>query len=114
MQKIVDKLKGKPVRHETKIIDIIHGSKIYRRTIYGLEVRNMQGEIQFKSEATTLSKLTTVSNARPEVVQQNFEHLKNNKFSDISKHDDSDIHIIVGLERLGKLKTGQYIRGEEK
>ena len=37
----------------------------------------MQGEIQFKTEAATLSKLTTVSNARPEVVQQNFEHLKN-------------------------------------
>jgi len=113
VQRIANKLQGRPIRHEIKMLDTVHGSKSHRCAIYHLEVRNMQGEFQFNTEAATLSKLTTVSNARPEVVQQKFEHLKDIKFSDVSEKDELEVHVIIGLEDLGKLKTGRYIRGEE-
>jgi len=71
VQRIANKLQGRPIRHDIKMLDTVHGSKSHRCAIYHLEVRNMQGEFQFNTEAATLSKLTTVSNARPEVVQQN-------------------------------------------
>ncbi|XP_065069773.1 uncharacterized protein LOC135694821 [Rhopilema esculentum] len=71
VQKIADKLKGKPIRHETKVLDTIHGSRSHRCAVYNLEISNMEGEVQLITEAATLSKLTTVRNARPEIVQQN-------------------------------------------
>ena len=113
VQKVADKLNGKPIRHETKILDTVHGSRSHRCAVYDLEVRNMDGEVKFTTEAATLSKLTTVRNARPEVVQQRFEHLKEIKFSDVSQHDELEVHVIIGLEDLGKVKTGRMIRGEE-
>ncbi|XP_065052644.1 uncharacterized protein LOC135681921 [Rhopilema esculentum] len=113
VQKIADKLKGKPIRHETKVLDTIHGSRSHRCAVYNLEIRNMEGEVQLITEAATLSKLTTVRNARPEIVQQRFKHLKDIKFSDVSEHDELEIHVIIGLEDLGRVKTGRYIRGEE-
>ena len=73
----------------------------------------MDGEVKFTTEAATLSKLTTVRNARPEVVQQRFEHLKEIKFSDVSQHDELEVHFIIGLEDLGKVKTGSMIRRDE-
>lgn len=106
VQKMADKLKGKPVRHETKILDKIHGRKRHRCAVYNLEVRNMEGEIQLATEAATLSKLTTVRNARPEVVQQRFEYLKDSKFLDVSEHEELEIHVIIGLEDLCKVKKG--------
>ena len=113
VQKIADRLKGKPIRHETKVLDTIHGSRSHRCAVYNLEIRNMEGEVQLITEAATLSKLTTVRNARPEIVQQRFKHLKDIKFSDVSEHDELEIHVIIGLEDLGRVKTGRYIRGEE-
>lgn len=88
VQKIADKLKGKPIRHETKVLDTVHGSRSHRCAVYDLEVRNMNGEVKFTTEAATLSKLTTVRNARPEVVQQIFEHLNGITFSDVSQNDE--------------------------
>ena len=72
VKRLANKLQGRPIRHDIKMLDTVHGSKNHRYAIYHLEVRNMQGEFQFITEAATLSKLTTVSNARPEVVQQKF------------------------------------------
>ena len=113
VQKIAEKLKGKSIRHETVILDTIHGNKSHRCGICNLEIRNMEGEVKITTEAATLSRLTTVKNARPEVAQQRFEHLKDIKFSDVSKHDELEIHVIIGLEDICKVKTGRYVRGEE-
>ena len=86
VQKIAEKLKGKPMRHETVILDTIHGSKSHRCGIYDLRIRNMEGEVKLTTEAATLSRLTTVKNA---------------------------IHVIIGLEDICKVKTGRFVRGEE-
>ena len=86
VQKIAEKLKGKPIRHETVILDSIHGNKSHRCGICNLEIRNMEGEAKLTTEAAMLSRLTTVKDARPEVVQQRFEHLKDIKFSDVSEN----------------------------
>ena len=106
VQKIAEKLKGKPMRHETVILDTIHGSKSHRCGIYDLRIRNMEGEVKLTTEAETLSRLTTVKNARPEVVQQRFEHLKDIKFSDVSEHDELEFHVIIGLEDQWRIQTG--------
>ena len=111
VQKMAEKLKGKPIRHETVILDTIHGSKSHRCGIYNLEIRNVEGVVKLTTEAATLSRLTTVKNARPEVVQQRFEHLKDIKFSDVSEHDELEIHVIIGLEDICKVKTGRYVGG---
>ena len=48
----------------------------------------MQEGIQFNTEIATLSKLTAVSNARREDVQQILGHLKDIKVCDVSEHDE--------------------------
>ena len=48
-------MQGKPFQHGAKVLDTVHSSNIHRYAIYRLEVRNMQGEIQFDTETVTLS-----------------------------------------------------------
>eukprot|EP00794_Sanderia_malayensis_P016438 gene16438-18073_t len=54
LQKVANQLQARPVRYETKILDTVHGSKIHKCAIYDLEVRDMDGKIQFTTEAGTL------------------------------------------------------------
>ena len=79
--------------------------------MYKIKVRDTKGEIKFKTEASKLSKPTTIINVRTIVTQKRFEHLKGIKFSDMSIQDDLQIHMIIGLEDMGKIKTGNMICG---
>eukprot|EP00794_Sanderia_malayensis_P019549 gene19549-21481_t len=53
LQKVANQLQARPVRYETKILDTVHGTKTHKCAIYDLEVRDMEGKIQFTTEAGT-------------------------------------------------------------
>eukprot|EP00794_Sanderia_malayensis_P019630 gene19634-21574_t len=58
-QEFANKLKGKPIRYERKILDTVHGEKKHSCAIFLLEMKNGKGELQCTAEVSTLSKLTS-------------------------------------------------------
>ena len=67
--------------------------------------------MKFKTEASALSKLTTVKIVRPDVVQEHFDHLKGIKFSKLSKQEDLQVHVIIGIGGHRQAKDQQYDMG---
>ena len=110
-QSFADKLGGKPVRFERKLLDTVHGDKVHRCAIYNLEVKDLKGVLQCTTEAATLSKLTSVRNVRPKILKERYQHLKDLEFSDVSDEEELDSHVILGLEDLCKLRTGKMVWG---
>ena len=81
------------------------------RSIY-IEIKDLKGVLQCTTEAATLnSKLTSVRNVRPKLLKERYEHLKNLEFSDVSDEEELDVHVILGLEDLCKLRTGRMVWG---
>eukprot|EP00794_Sanderia_malayensis_P007475 gene7475-8305_t len=58
-QEFANKLKGKPIRYERKILDTVHGEKTHNCAVFLLEMKNGKGELQCTAEVSTLSKLTS-------------------------------------------------------
>ena len=68
--------------------------------------------LQCTTEAATLSKLTSVRNFRPKILKERYQHLQDLEFSDVSDEEELDVHVILGLEDLCKLRTGKMVWGE--
>ena len=107
------RLGRKPVRHERKILDTVYGDHAHNCNIYEIELKGVGGKYSLTTEVTTLSKLTTVRNPQPEILQEQYQHLKRIEFSDISDDEDLEIHMILRIEDLCKIKTGRMIWGAE-
>ena len=83
-------LGGKPIGFERKIFGTVHEDKIHR----------------------CASKLTSIRNERPKILKEGYRHLKDLEFSDVSDKEELDVHLILGLEDLCKLRTGKMVWGE--
>ena len=106
LQKTANLLKPKPLRQDKKVLDTVHGERQHICSVYKIEVKDMKGRLKFETEVSTLSKLTSVKNVKPQILKEKFNHLKNLEFSDISSDKELEIDVIIGLEDLCKLKTG--------
>ncbi|XP_065058471.1 uncharacterized protein LOC135686212 [Rhopilema esculentum] len=106
LQKTANLLKSKPLRQERKVLDTVHGERQHICSVYKIEVKDMTEKLKFETEVSTLSKLTSVKNVKPQILKKKFNHLKNLEFSDISSERELEIDVIIGLEDLCKLKTG--------
>ena len=106
LQKTANLLKSKPLRQDKKVLDTVHGERQHICSVYKIEVKDMKGRLKFETEVSTLSKLTSVKNVKPQILKEKFNHLKNLEFSDISSDKELEIDVIIGLEDLCKLKTG--------
>ena len=99
------RLGGEPIRYERKILDTVHGDRAHNCAIYEIELKDVGGKYTLNTEVATLSKLTTVRNPQPEILQEQNQHLKGIEFSDISDDEDLEIQMILGIEDLCKIKT---------
>ena len=98
-----------PVCFERKVLDTVHGDKVHRCAIYNLEVKDLKGVLQCATEAATLSKLTSVRNVRPKILKERYQHLKDLEFLDVSDEEELNVHVILELEDLRKLRTGKMV-----
>ena len=110
-QSFADKLGGKPVCFERKVLDSVHGGKVHRCAIYNLEVKDLKRVLQCTTEAATLSKLTSVRNVTPKILKERYQHPKDLEFSDVSDEEELDVHVILRLEDLCKLRTSKMVWG---
>ena len=111
-QKTANLLKSKPLRQDKKVLDTVHGERQHICSVYKIEVKDMKGRLKFETEVSTLSKLTSVKNVKPQILKMKFNHLRNLEFSDISSDRELDIDVIIGLEDICKLKSREYEMGK--
>ena len=67
--------------------------------------------LQCTTEAATL-KLISDRNVRMMILKEQYQHLKDLEFSDVSDEEELDVHVILGLEDLCKLRTNKMVWGE--
>ncbi len=93
------------------MLDTVHGERQHMCSVYKIEVKDMKGRLKFETKVSTLSKQTSVKNVKHQNLKEKYKHLENLEFSDISSDRELEIDVIIGLEDLCKLKTGNMTWG---
>ena len=79
---------------------------VYEVLIEGLDKKHL-----ISTQAYTLPEISRISNVKPHVQQQHFNHLQGLWFPDISDKEELEIHMPVGVSDYHKIQTGKVIRG---
>ena len=82
-----------------------------RSDMYDVEIKGLDHKNKIKAEVFTVPTITTLPNSKPEVVKENYEHLKDLWFPDVSEKDTLEVHMLVGMDLLWQLQTGHSKRG---
>ena len=82
-----------------------------RSDVYDVEIKGLDHKNKIKAEVFTVPTITTLPNSKPEVVKENYEHLKDLWFPDVSEKDTLEVHMLVGMDLLWQLQTGHSKRG---
>ena len=82
-----------------------------RSDVYDVEIKGLDHKNKIKAEVFTVPTITTLPNSKPEVVKENYEHLKDLWFPDVSEKDTLEVHMLVGMDLLWQLQTGHSRRG---
>ena len=111
------KLDIRPCREESRVIGTVNGDMNVQCPIYELEVQGIGewSKTEFKTQFARLnvSVLSTVPNVHPEIAKENYIHLHDIKFSDISVKEALPIHAILGVKDYAHIKMGNIRKGKD-
>ena len=79
--------------------------------VYDVEIKGLDCKNKIKAEVYTAPTITTLPNVRPEVVKEDYVHLKDLWFPDMSKKDTLEVHMLIGMDLLWQIQTGHSVRG---
>ena len=97
----------------TEIVNVSNFGKqkgSIRSDMYDMEIKGLDHKNKIEAEIFTVSTITTLPNIKPEVVKENYEHLKDLWFPDVSEKDTLEVHMLVGIDLLWQLRTGHLRR----
>ena len=72
--------------------------------VYDVEIKGLDHKNKIKADVFTVPTITTLSNIKPEVVKENYEHLKDLWFPDVSEKDTLEVHMLLGWTCFGNNK----------
>ena len=112
--KAVGKIGLEPIREE-RVGFKAFGSKdtdVARRGIYKLSLGPVNGDTDIVIEASVVNDISTIANEHVEVIKQNYSHLRDLFFADVSRYQDTpEIDISIGAGYLWEFQNGETIRG---
>ena len=79
--------------------------------MYDVEIKGLDHKNKIKAEVFTVPTITILPNIKLEVVKENYEHLKDLWFPDVSEKDTLEVHMFLGMDLLWQLQTGHSKRG---
>ena len=84
---LLEKLNMQPVRKETKQIEMMMHSKTRKIDVFEVEIKDVSGTFQFKSEISKVERETVLllSNPNYEAVLKQHQHLQNITMNDVDK-----------------------------
>ena len=95
---LMEKLNTQPARSETKRIEIVMHSTVRKTDVFEVEIKNLSGSFQFKSEVNKVERETLLSLPNPnyEAVLKQHQYLQNITMNDVDKKTELPIHLVFG------------------
>ena len=106
------KLNRRPVRHETREIITVNGSKKQSMPVFEVTIESMDGNAREKIELTgsKLNDFTTVRRPYMNKLKHEFEHTKEKRFY-MNTEGKYPIHMILGDKTYCKIRTEEIFKG---
>ena len=108
----LEKLKTKPIRKKTKRIEIMMHSTVGTIDVFEVEIKDISGSFQFKSEKSKVEKETLLSLPNPnyEAVLKQHQHLWNITMNDMNKKKELPTYLVFGASGYTKIKVQVMLR----
>lgn len=113
----VGKLKLKPVRTEQLGIKVFGASEAdtAMREVVEFSLGPLSGRSSVKIEAFVVEDISCIPNIHPEIVKNDYDHLRNIWFSDVCKSDDMlEVDCLLGSDQLWSFQEEETKRGGHK
>ena len=104
---LLELLNIKPLRQETKTIEMMLTSMNKRVEIYDVTIENLEKTFSIKTEVNKVDRkvLINLQNPRYEKLKERYQHLNNVTFNDNDKKSELPIHCILGASEYTRIKT---------
>ena len=110
--KLINKIKKKPIRRETKRIETLMHSVVKKSEIYHFEIGDINQEFKIGIEINKLEKevLLELPNPNYPEIQKSYNHLKDIIINDTVTKKELPVHVILGAGDYTKIKTQERAR----
>ena len=68
--------------------------------VFDVEIKGLDCKNRIKAEVYTATTITILPNIKPEVVKEDYAHLKDLWFPDMSEKDTLEVHMLIGMDLL--------------
>lgn len=104
---LIDSIKVKPQRAEKRRIEMMIGSVTKVVQIYGIRVKNLEGDFALEVEASKVDKdkLLVLENPRYAEMIAKYSHLEGVEMNDNDEKAMLPVHLVLGTNEYAKLKT---------
>ena len=105
--KLVEIIGKKPIREESRQIDMMLTSVTKRIEIYNVELKNLKGTYRLSINLNKVDRgeLLKVPNPNYERLIAEYSHLRGIHMDDRDQKEDLPIHVIIGASDFAKIKT---------
>ena len=110
--KLINKIKKKPIRRETKRIETLMHSVVKKTEIYQFKIGDINQEFKIGIEINKLEEevLQELPNPNYPDIQKSYNHLKDIIINDTDTKKELPVHVILGAGDFTKIKTQEGAR----
>ena len=104
---LIDLINSKPIRRESKRIEMMLGSVNKVVSVHNLSINNLEGDFKLNIEVTKVDRneLLTLPNPRYRETLAKFPHLNGVKMYDNDEKPELPVHLILGASVYARIKT---------
>ena len=113
-QDAIAKLKLSPLRHETRHIVTVNGSRKQSMPVFEVEIGSLDGVAneQIEVTGTRLPNFITINRPDMNELKQKFDHTKDKRFY-MQRDHQYPIHLIIGDNTFSRKKTDKIYKGRQ-
>ena len=111
---LAELMKAKPKERKWLKLDTFgQSNKAQKCNVYTIKLAHVDGGREVQIDVFEVPSITSLANVHPEVIKENYEHLKELQFSDVSAKEELVVHLLVGADNLWRLQKENTRRGEK-
>ena len=109
---IAQLMKAKPKERKWLKLDTLgHSNKAQQCNIYTINLAHVEEGREIQMEVFEVPAIKSLANVHPEIIKEDYEHLKGLQFWDVSVKEELVVHLLVGADNLWRLQKENARRG---